>query len=60
MVSAVVLDLMGGVALVLWCLHMVGSGIMRAFCSDLRRVLGPALQNRFTAFLAGILVTAVL
>jgi phosphate:Na+ symporter len=60
MASAVVLDLMGGVALLLWGLHMVRSGIMRAFGSNLRRVLGPALQNRFTAFLAGILVTAVL
>ena len=60
MASAVVLDLMGGVALLLWGLHMVRSGIMRAFGSDLRRILGPALQNRFTAFVAGLLVTAVL
>jgi len=60
MASAVVLDLMGGVALLLWGLHMVRSGIMRAFGSDLRRILGPALQNRFTAFVAGLVVTAVL
>ena len=60
MASAVVLDLMGGVALLLWGLHMVRSGIMRAFGADLRRILGPALQNRFTAFLAGVLITAVL
>jgi phosphate:Na+ symporter len=60
MASAVVLDLMGGVALLLWGLHMVRSGIMRAFGSDLRRILGRALQNRFTAFLAGVVVTAVL
>jgi phosphate:Na+ symporter len=51
---------MGGVALLLWGLHMVRSGIMRAFGSDLRRMLGPALQNRFSAFLAGVVVTAVL
>jgi phosphate:Na+ symporter len=60
MASAVVLDLMGGVALLLWGLHMVRSGIMRAFGSNLRRVLGLALRNRFTAFLAGVAVTAVL
>jgi phosphate:Na+ symporter len=60
MASAVVLDLMGGVALLLWGLHMVRSGIMRAFGGDLRRILGFALQNRFTAFLAGVAVTAVL
>jgi phosphate:Na+ symporter len=60
MASTVVLDLMGGVALLLWGLHMVQSGIIRAFGSDLRRILGPAQHNRFTAFLAGIAVTAVL
>jgi hypothetical protein len=39
---------------------MVHSGIVRAFGSDLRRFLGAALRNRFLAFLAGILVTALL
>ena len=29
--SLVLLDLMGGVALLLWGLHMVHSGILRAF-----------------------------
>jgi phosphate:Na+ symporter len=58
--SAVILDLMGGVALLLWGLHMVHSGIVRAFGADLRRLLGIALQNRFRAFLAGAFVTALL
>jgi phosphate:Na+ symporter len=58
--SLVLLDLMGGVALLLWGLHMVRSGIMRAFGSGLRRVLGAALRNRFLALLAGIGVTALL
>jgi phosphate:Na+ symporter len=39
---------------------MVQSGIPRAFGSDLRRILGIALRNRFTAFLAGGGVTALL
>jgi phosphate:Na+ symporter len=56
----ILLDLFGGVALLLWGLHMVRSGIVRAFGSDLRRFLGSALRNRFLAFLAGILVTALL
>src|SRR6201993_5127704 len=51
---------MGGVALLLWGLHMVHSGIVRAFGSDLRRLLGTALRNRFLAFLAGMIVTALL
>jgi phosphate:Na+ symporter len=58
--SIILLDLMGGVALLLWGLHMVHSGIVRAFGSDLRRLLGIALRNRFLAFLAGIFVTALL
>ena len=58
--SLVLLDLMGGVALLLWGLHMVRSGIMRAFGSGLRRFLGTALHNRFLALLAGIGVTALL
>jgi phosphate:Na+ symporter len=56
----ILLDLIGGVSLLLWGLHMVHSGIVRAFGSDLRRFLGAALRNRFLAFLAGIFVTALL
>jgi phosphate:Na+ symporter len=56
----ILLDLLGGVALLLWGLHMVHSGIVRAFGSDLRRLLGTALRNRFLAFLAGLAVTALL
>ena len=58
--SMVILDLMGGVALLLWGLHMVRSGIMRAFGAELRRLLSTALRNRFLALLAGIGVTALL
>jgi phosphate:Na+ symporter len=52
--SIVLLDLMGGVALLLWGLHMVRSGIMRAFGPGLRRFLGTALRNRFLALLGCI------
>jgi phosphate:Na+ symporter len=58
--SVVLLDLMGGVALLLWGLHMVHSGILRAFGPDLRQLLAKALSNRFTAFAAGIGLTALL
>src|ERR1700732_4227054 len=58
--SLVLLDLMGGVALLLWGLHMVHSGILRAFGPDLRRLLAGALRNRFAAFAAGIGLTALL
>src|SRR5258708_9328484 len=58
--SLVLLDLMGGVALLLWGLHMVHSGILRAFGPDLRRLLAGALRNRFAALAAGVGLTALL
>src|SRR6266567_3936885 len=58
--TLVVLDLMGGVALLLWGLHMVRSGILRAFGPDLRRFLSTAVGNRFAAFAAGLGLTALL
>lgn len=58
--SLVLLDLMGGIALLLWGLHMVHSGILRAFGSDLRLLLARALKNRFAAFAAGLGLTALL
>ncbi|MGC2774638.1 MAG: Na/Pi cotransporter family protein [Bradyrhizobium sp.] len=56
----VLLDLMGGVALLLWGLHMVHSGILRAFGPDLRLLLSRALRNRFSALVAGLGLTALL
>ena len=58
--SIVLLDLMGGVALLLWGLHMVQSGILRAFGPGLRKLLAGALRNRLAAFAAGIGLTALL
>ena len=58
--TLILLDLIGGVALLLWGLHMVHSGILRAFGPDLRRVLSKALGNRFAAFAAGLGLTALL
>src|SRR5205823_14132935 len=58
--SLVLLDLMGGVALLLWGLHMVHSGVLRAFGPDLRRLVAGALRNRFAAFASGTGLTALL
>lgn len=54
------LDLIGGVSLLLWGLHMVHSGIVRAFGARIRHVLGTVLRTRLRAFLTGIGVTALL
>src|ERR1700740_3281888 len=53
-------DLAGSVALLLWGVHMVQTGIQRAFGPNLRRWLGAALNNRLARFCAGLGVTAVL
>lgn len=58
--TLVILDMLGGAALLLWGLHMVQSGIIRAFGPHLRRFLSGALGNRFAAFGAGLGLTALL
>src|ERR1700733_14882576 len=54
------IDLAGSVALLLWGVHMVQTGVQRAFGAKLRSFLGRALRNRFKAFFAGIGVTTLL
>jgi phosphate:Na+ symporter len=54
------IDLAGSVALLLWGVHMVQSGIQRAFGPQLRRLLGHALGNRLRGFAAGLGITAIL
>ena len=54
------IDLAGSIALLLWGVHMVQTGIQRAYGPDLRRVLGAGLSNRVKAFAAGLGVTAIL
>jgi phosphate:Na+ symporter len=58
--TIVLLDLMGGVALLLWGLHMVRTGVLRAFGPNLRQLLSTAFANRFAAFAAGLGLTALL
>lgn len=56
----VILNIAGGVALLLWGLHMVNTGITRAFGARLRRFLSTVLKHRLPAFMAGVGVTAIL
>jgi phosphate:Na+ symporter len=58
--SITLVNLAGSVALLLWGIHMVQTGVQRALGARLRGLLGVALRNRFQAFLAGIGVTAIL
>ena len=58
--SVTLLNLAGSVALLLWGVHMVATGVQRAFGAKLRSFLSNALRNRFKAFLAGMGITAIL
>src|SRR5438874_6526569 len=53
-------DLGGAIALLIWGVHMVQTGITRAFGPQLRRMLSSALGNRFKGLLAGLGVTSIL
>jgi phosphate:Na+ symporter len=54
------IELVGYVILLLWGMHTVQNGVVRAFGSNLRRVIGRTLRNRFPAIGAGLVVTALL
>src|ERR1700735_3648749 len=53
-------NLAGSVALLLWGVHMVSTGVQRTFGAKLRSFLGNTLRDRLKAFLAGIGITAIL
>lgn len=54
------IDLVGLVALLLWGVHMVRTGLQRAYGTNFRRLLSRTLNNRIKAFLAGLGITALL
>jgi phosphate:Na+ symporter len=53
-------DLAGTIALLMWGVHMVQTGIQKGFGPSLRHVLGRALRNRVMGFASGLGVTALL
>jgi len=54
------LNLLGAVALLLWGLRMVRTGVLRSYGGELRRRLGRSMGNRFSALLAGLGITMLL
>jgi phosphate:Na+ symporter len=54
------LNLLGGVALVLWGTYMVQMGMSRAYGVELRRWIGAALRNPFASMFAGLGATVLL
>jgi phosphate:Na+ symporter len=53
------LDLLSAVTLLIWGTHIVRTGILRVYGSQLRRILSQNMSKRPLAFIAGILVTAL-
>ncbi|WOE79745.1 Na/Pi cotransporter family protein [Pseudomonas protegens] len=53
------LNLLSAVALLIWGTHIVRTGILRVYGSNLRHVIGQNMAKRPLAFVAGILVTAM-
>ncbi|MDP1752248.1 MAG: Na/Pi cotransporter family protein [Reyranella sp.] len=55
-----ILNVLGSVALLLWGVRMVRTGLTRAFGATLRRAIAACSRNRFTAFVGGLAITGLL
>ncbi|MEK9672560.1 MAG: Na/Pi cotransporter family protein [Rhodospirillaceae bacterium] len=55
-----IIHIVGGVALLLWGIRMVRTGITRSYGAALRKTLAEAAANRATAAVAGLGATAIL
>ncbi|MAY65788.1 MAG: sodium:phosphate symporter [Rhodospirillaceae bacterium] len=55
-----IINIVGGVALLLWGIRMVRTGITRSFGADLRHALAASARNRVTGLAAGFGVTTIL
>jgi phosphate:Na+ symporter len=53
------LNLLAAIALLVWGTHLVRTGILRVFGTNLRHILSRSISNRYTAALSGIGVTAL-
>ena len=58
--TAVIVNLLGGVALLLWGVRMVRTGVMRAYGDRLKNFIEHRVGNRVSAFMAGGIATAIL
>lgn len=58
--TEILVSLLGGVALLLWGLRTVESGMTRAFGNLLKPLIGRALANRFSGFCSGLGITLLL
>lgn len=53
------LNILAGIALLVWGTHIVRSGVLRVYGANLHKVLHASTSNRLKAFLAGLGVTGL-
>lgn len=58
--TMVIVNLLGGVALLLWGVRMVRTGVLRAWGDALKRFIEHNLSNRLAAFASGAVATLML
>ncbi len=58
--TTVIIELLGGIAMLLWGVRMVRTGIMRGWGDRLKHFIQQRLGNNVSAFLAGAMATATL
>lgn len=58
--TEILISLLGSVALLLWGVRMVRTGMTRTFGIALRRVFGVYVKDRASAFAVGLVVTTIL
>ncbi|HRK24260.1 MAG TPA: Na/Pi cotransporter family protein, partial [Beijerinckiaceae bacterium] len=59
-VSALLLNILGGIALLLWATRLVKTGVFRAFGDGLQRMLHRSTANRLAACGLGVVVATAL
>lgn len=58
--TAILTNLAGAIALLLWGNHMMSSSLQRGFGTQLRRFMGRHLSNRWKAIASGVVITCIL
>jgi phosphate:Na+ symporter len=55
-----IINIVGGIALLIWGIRMVRTGMTRSFGAELRKMLSVSSGNRLYAFLAGLTITSAI
>lgn len=55
-----IINIVGGIALLIWGIRMVRTGMTRSFGAELRKMLSLSSGNRLYAFLAGLTITSAI